>query len=157
MAETSDSKVNHSAALLAIHMMRMNAAYREAELVRRSKGAKAMAAKKGSKDYAAIALLIGSWNAIGAAVRQAVPGGSTSPTGDAFLDAYLNAIFETVPVCHMYSALKDAVEKIEKDWGEEFAPDFEWLYQEYLKWLERNKKSKGYKTAHCNGIRAFFG
>lgn len=157
MAErtTGKAKHDHSAALLALHQLRASPEYRAAELIRRGTTAKAMVKKKTSKEYAAAILLIATWNTIGAAVRQVVE--SSSATGDAFLDSYLDAIFENVPVCHMYQGLNAALDQIADDWGEDFAPDFQWLYNEYLKWLERNGKDEKYRARHCKGIRAMFG
>ena len=162
MTQAVSAKSDRAGTLLAIQMMRLNGNYQAAELLRRKTGAKAMAEKKDPKDYAALLLLVNTWNAIASAVRLGLSdsaGGSGSPgmkPGQSE-DEYLDAIFENVPVCHVYTGLHEAIEIIAADWGVEAAPDFDWLYQKYLEWLERKKKDPEYKAAHCKGIRAFFG
>ena len=162
MTQAVSTKSDRATTLLAIQMMRMSGAYQAAELLRRQNGAKKLAsAKKDSKEYAALLVLVGTWNAIGSTVRLALSsdsgGGGTSMKPGQSEEEYLDAIFENVPVCHVRQGIEDALKIIEQDWGVEAAPDFDWLYQEYLKWLERKEMGAAYQTAHCKGIRAFFG
>jgi len=158
-SKRKSTKHNHSAALLAIHALRTNPEYRAAEFIRRSKGAKAMVAKKDTKDYAAALILIRTWNTIGAVVRQTVESSSSTSSGlgQDFMDSYLDAIFEEIPICHMEQGLRQALDKIATDWGEDVAPDLSWLRQEYQKWLERTGKDDDYISRHCKGITAMFG
>jgi hypothetical protein len=138
----------YGATLLAIEAMRSGAAYQQAEMLRRSlgeNGAEQMASKgPASKEYAAVRLLIGTWEAI-AAMVQADPDSQTR-------------FFETQPVFHMWDALKDGVKRIQKDLNcPHFAKNFESLACDYDAWCDRSKKSKAYRTQACNGITARFG
>lgn len=134
-----------AAALLAVEALRSGSEYRAAELLRRSIGSKEMASHpQTTKEYAAVRLLIGTWDAIGAMARQG--------------DLPKDKLFETSPVCHMWEALSDAVKIIrrERD-GDCYAENFEWLYKASLSWMKKNKKSRKYCSANRSGIQALFG
>ncbi|HEY3068264.1 MAG TPA: hypothetical protein VGL09_20940 [Methylomirabilota bacterium] len=144
MATADDKSRQHTAVLLAITGLRSGADYRAAEITRRKIGAKQMVAKgPSSSEYASVRLLIGIWDNIAASARND--------------DPLLDRIFEHIPVCHMYEALREAVEMLREEFGDEYAVDFEWLYQQYLLWLERHGKGPEYRAMICGGLHAMFG
>ena len=141
---TSSSGKNASL-LLTISTLRTGVDYRAAELTRRRLGAGAMVGKGAtSQEHASVRLLIGVWDTIAASVRDED-------------DAVLEMLFKNIPVCHMFEALREAVEMLRKELGDEYAVDFEWLYRKYLEWLKARGKDEAYRTRACGGIQALFG
>ena len=94
-----------------------------------------------TEEHAGGRLLIGTWNDIGATVK-----------GSQF---NRDRIFQTLPICHMWQKLEPAVVVFRATLGQDYAADFEWLYNEFLGWVE--PKGSAYKTQSCNGMQALFG
>jgi hypothetical protein len=149
--------MDESAALVAIQNWRSNPVYKQAEILRRntSGGAAAMAAApENSDEYAAIHLLVNTWEAIAT-----------------LLDHVENKdhIFEITPIGHMHENLKDAVAALVlKHARVESAADFSVpnlgfgakfakLANDYNSWLIERQKSAYYITASRGGIHAYFG
>ena len=95
-----------------------------------------------SEEYAAIRLLVATWDAIAARVRA----------GDIPVDPF----FETNPVSHMWEALVSAINII-KGTTPGYADNFRWLYKRYKKWLDQSDKSRRYRTAARVGMNSGFG
>lgn len=145
MKNSSTASDMDQAALLAITALRSGTQYQAAEIIRRNLTAKAMASQpKTTAEYAAMRLLIGTWDAIAGVARE---------SNKEFRDR----LFEKTPVCHMWEALEDGVKAIRADLGKEYAADFEWLYKQNGRWISTNKKSRAYCSAASNGLHAFFG
>jgi phytoene/squalene synthetase len=130
--------------LLAIENLRSNPAYQAAEALRRkSRGKRLAKAKVGSKEHTAICLLITTWISIAHLLKGVE---DKSP------------FFNTLPICHMYRALKDEIEFLRKTLDSQtFARELEELYEEWEAWLDKMGLSKQYVTAMCGGMTARFG
>src|SRR6476646_7644139 len=84
--------------LAVLHNMRTAAYYLEAEMLRRQKGAAALAnSPPDSEDQASIRCLIGTWEMIAAI---------TLPLAE----EDRKRVFEVFPILHMYTELKGAIE-----------------------------------------------
>ena len=133
-----------NAALLDISGLRSADAYQAAEFLRRQQGAAWMAGQPPNTEaYAAVRLLIGTWESIAIRVLAGCP-----PAEQAF--------FELNPVGHMWVALKPGIDVIRQDLNQQYARNFESLNRKYRNWL--NKQSREYQTAALDdGINAQFG
>jgi hypothetical protein len=134
-----------SSALLDVLAIRSGVAYREAERLRRRIGeSKLMAlSPMSSEEYAAVRLLIGTWDSIAARVRA----------GDIPEDSF----FQSNPVQHMWEALEGAIRVIAKrSKGKSYAENFRWLRRRFRTWLAK-PTSRKYRTAAKMGTNAHFG
>ena len=96
-----------------------------------------------SEEYAAVRLLIGTWDSIATRVLAG--------------DIPMIPFFQSNPVSHMWDALKDGIYEIrERSKGPTYATDFEALFNAFDDWL-KTKDGKKYKTAAAQGINAHFG
>ena len=132
-------------ALLGVIALRSGVEYREAERLRRRIGDSGKMAEYpiSSDEYAAVRLLIGTWDSIATRVRA-----GDIPEG---------AFFESNPVQHMWDALKDGVTVIRnRSKGPRYARDFQWLVTRLRAWLKKPGNRK-FRTASVEGINAHFG
>ena len=128
--------------LAVLHNMRTAAYYLEAEMLRRQKGAAAMAnSSPDSEDQAAIRCLVGTWEMIAAI---------TLPLGE----NDRKRVFEVFPILHMYSALEGAIEVYRAE-DPDFAEKFERLKNEQDDWL--NADGLRYRSGQIGGVHAYFG
>jgi hypothetical protein len=149
--------MDESAALVAIHGLRTQATYQEAErLRRRTKGgaAELVKGKDDSAELAAVHLLVNTWETIASIIE-----GVESK----------DRIFEVTPVCHMHRNLKDAIADLGirhakvKEFGAADMPNngygakFNKLANDYDNWLLEKHKTQGYITGACDGMYACFG
>jgi len=138
---------NSNGSLLEIAALRSNTKYQAAEQLRRKTGdAKLMArASETSDEYAAVRLLIGTWETI--AMRYEAGG---------FTD---DEFFRGLPIGYMWNALKDAIGIVRAAMGEkagkEYARSFQGLSNTYDAW--RKKSDKQYDSGADSGIHALFG
>jgi len=133
--------------VLEVIALRSSAAYQAAEALRRkkfggSKGVKKISAKEGSKEYSALRLLIGTWDAIGHRVLG-LPEADRIP------------FYQTNPFGFMWRLLEPAVVHIRKDAGKQYAKNFEDAAYAYDAWLKTQPHE--YQTSAANGIIALFG
>jgi acetolactate synthase regulatory subunit len=127
--------------LLAISFqMRSNAQYQAAETLRRSKDVAAMAkAARSSADFAAVNLLVNTWETISLLILQ--------------LDDK-DLVFQVTPVLHMFTELSDAIEIISADFPD-YAANFRLLSKQQLEWLKF--KDERYQSGAKGGMHALFG
>jgi len=133
--------------VLEVIALRSGPAYQAAEALRRkkfggAKGAKQISAKPGSAEYAALRLLIGTWDAIAHQIL-ALPDRERVP------------FYETNPIGYMWKLLEPAIIQIRKEVGKQYAKRFEDLYKAYAAWLAQQPAD--YQTAADNGLSAQFG
>lgn len=132
------------ATLLEIVHLRSGAAYQAAEFLRRRLGASTMADfPPTSEEYAAIRLLIGTWDAIAHMVNS----------GD--IDKV--KFFETNPLLLMWDHLSGAVDKIRLIVSPIYAKDFEDLATEYRQWIVTDDGRRRYRSSSDQAIHALFG
>lgn len=144
-------------ALIAIHTLRTQPAYQQAERLRRKTkgGAGEMAkASDNTEEFAAVHLLVNTWETI-ATIIEGV--GSK------------DRIFEVTPVCHMHNHLKDALSGISLRHARLAAPNdsdvpnggyaakFTRLANDYHGWMLEKQKSSLYISGACDGMYACFG
>jgi hypothetical protein len=144
-------------ALVAIHSLRTQPAYQQAERLRRKTkgGAAAMAtAPDDSEELAAVHLLVNTWETI-ATILDGVPS--------------KDRIFEITPVCHMHNHLKDALAGISLRHAKLKSPNdfdvpnggyaakFTKLANDYHGWMIEKQKSSLYISGACDGMYACFG
>lgn len=137
-----------SSELFDILLLRSSPEYHAAEVLRRQVGGAAVMAASGptTAEYAAVRLLIGTWETIAIQVR-----------GNAALKV---PFYETNPVGHMWDALSPGVKTIRgKSFkgraGIYYAREFDSLNRAYRRWLQ--DKPAAYQTAALQGINAQFG
>jgi hypothetical protein len=131
--------------LLEVVALRNGTEYQEAERLRRRIGSsKAMAESLTTSDeYAAVRLLIGTWDSIAKRVRAG--------------DIQEGPFFESNPVQHMWDALQGGIVVIRKrSKGPRYAEDFQWLVRKLRGWLKKPANRK-FRTASVEGINAHFG
>jgi hypothetical protein len=134
--------LNKTQLIASVYMMRTNTQYQQAESLRRRTGAAGMAnAGKTSADYAAINLLINTWEAISVLVLD-------------FADEDKNFIFGILPVLYMFTELNDAIEVIGCKIPA-YAANFRLLSKQQLEWLKF--KDDHYQTGEKAGMHALFG
>lgn len=125
-----------------LYMMRTNPCYQQAESLRRTKAvAKMASAEKNSPEYAAINLLINTWEAISVLVLD-------------LNEEDKNFVFGTLPALHMFTELNDAIEVIGSN-TPAFASNFRLLSKHQLEWLKF--KDDHYQTGAKAGMHALFG
>jgi hypothetical protein len=128
--------------LASLYMMRTNASYQQAELLRRNKVvAKMAAADTASPEYGAINLLINTWEAISVLVLN-------------LNEEDKNFVFGTLPALHMFTELNDAIDVIGCK-TPAFASNFRLLSKQQLEWLKF--KDDHYQTGAKAGMHALFG
>ena len=142
--------------LASIQLLRTSPAYHAAEVMRRERGEVSMAnSPEGSEAYAAIRLLIGTWEGIAVRVRTNAP--------------LKIPFYKENPVGHMWSALEPAIGIIRKakittkvkgktktlSFGSRYAGQFKLLNDEYMGWLALQPAD--YRSAALGGIHAHFG
>lgn len=133
--------------LFDILFLRSSPEYHAAEVMRRQMTAAVMASSPSTTEaYAAIRLLIGTWETIALRVR------ANDPLKVPFYD--------TNPVGHMWDALKPAIVIIRGGFGSKaigrfYAYEFRLLNAAYRRWLRG--KPASYQTAALQGINAQFG
>jgi hypothetical protein len=131
--------MDENALLLGITILRSDHHYHAAEMLRRQTdgGAATMAgARSDSREYAAVRLLISTWDSIAVLMRRV-------RTKD--------KIYEVTPICHMYEVLEPAIMYFRRE-TPEFAAEFEKLNVDYRAWLRKKKKSATYVSAACGGL-----
>ncbi len=133
--------------VLEVVALRNSASYRAAEALRQKKfgggkAAKKITIKQGTPEYAALRLLIGTWDSIGHQIL-----GLAEPARVEF--------YETNPVGYMWNLLKAAIQEIRKELGNHYAKNFEDLYEAYDRWLRTQPPA--YQTGAGNGMTAQFG
>lgn len=143
MATKTRKSAGSSSYLLEIAALRNSPEYRAAEQTRRAKGAETLArAEDSSADYAAVRLLIGTWETI--ATRFAAG------------DIPKVEFFKALPIWYMWLALKGAVMEIRKKPGmKQYATSFEDLAKAYKAWLD--KQPADYQSGAESGVHAHFG
>jgi hypothetical protein len=149
--------MDETEALVAIHTLRIHPAYQQAERLRRKTkgGAAAMAAaSEDSEEFAAIHLLLSTWEVI-ATIMESV--------------ASKDRIFEVTPVCHMHNHLKDALSGVSLKHAKLKSPNdfdvpnggyaakFTKLANDYHGWMIGKQQSSLYISGACDGMYACFG
>lgn len=149
--------MDETAALVAIHTLRIQPAYQQAERLRRKArgGATELAnGKEDTEEYAAVKLLVNTWETI-AAILESVES--------------RDRIYEILPICYMHNALKDAVVIISLKHANLKGPEqfdvpnngygakFTKLSNDYKSWLLEKHKTTQYISGACGGMQAFFG
>ena len=120
-----------------------NTEYREAFHMSRRKGPEEMAkADKNSDEYAAIRLLIGTWDRI-------------SIFGKDFNPKQRQQFFRHHPVSLVWKRLEPATKVIRYDTDEKFAREFEGLHKQYQKWTE-SKDGEEFRTTQQQAIGGLF-
>jgi hypothetical protein len=133
--------------LFDILLLRTSPQYHAAEVMRRQLGADTMAASPQNSDaYAAVRLLIGTWEVIAKRVK-----------GNGELRI---AFYDTNPVGHMWNALEPGISIIRtRDFkgkaSKHYAEEFQRLNRHYGTWLKKQPQS--YRSAAMDGIAAQFG
>jgi hypothetical protein len=136
-----------SPSVLQVVALRSGDKYQAAEALRQkkfngSKAAKKISLKQGTPEYAALRLLIGTWDAIGHQVLALQPNERIP-------------FYETNPVGYMWKLLEPAVIEIRKHVGNHYARNFQNLAKAYNDWLAQQPQD--YQTAASNGLTAQFG
>jgi hypothetical protein len=117
--------------------------YRQAMLLSRRRGPENLAnADKNSEEYAAVRLLIGTWNEI-----ATFCGGFSAKQRSQF--------FRSHPVSLAWQYLEPATLIIRQDIDEVFAMEFESLHKQYQKWIE-SRGGRRYTTGQLQAINAKF-
>ena len=127
--------------LASLYMMRTSPWYQQAETLRRGKDVAKMAADKKSPEYAALHLLINTWEAISVLVLE-------------LNEEDRNFVFATLPAHHMFTELNDAIEVLGAK-TPAFATNFRLLSKHQLEWLKF--KDDHYQTGSKAGMHALFG
>ena len=132
--------------LVALETIRTNPAYRAAEVLRRKTvgGSAAMAnSSADSEEHRAVLHLISTWDVIAQILADVS-------------EDTKNRVFEVLPVCHMYKALKAAIEAL-KECSPSFGEQFGKLNGLHEAWLKSTGKDAKYISAACGGMHARFG
>jgi hypothetical protein len=137
------------AIIAALHTMRTNPAYQNAEAIRRAAKANgtsvaAMAtAGETSPQTGALMLLIGTWEVISLLAIQA-----EEP----------DLVFEVTPISQMWAELGPAVRIFRSCCGSDFAKRFDEVAAKHKKWVAGKKKGTEYETSDCDFcMHALFG
>ncbi len=134
-----------SPTILEVVALRSSVAYQAAESVRQkkygNKAQKKINLKYGTSEYAALRLLIGTWDSIGHQVLS-LPNAERVP------------FYQTNPVKYMWKLLEAAILEIRKHVGNHYARNFENLTKAYDAWLQTQPPD--YQTAADNGLTAQF-
>jgi hypothetical protein len=121
-----------------IDSVRSGTEYRKAYLLIRRSRPNISKLDKESDEYAAIRLLIGTWEQIAIFVQN-------------FNQKQLTRWFRCQPVSLMWEFLEIAVQEIRKGVGEQYAQNFEALHQKYQAWI-KSPDGKDYRTAEMQAI-----
>lgn len=117
--------------------------YRKAFQLVRRQGAEALArADKSSDDYAAIRLVVGTWDRIATVASD-------------FSAKQLQQFYRHHPIGLMWSRLEPAINLIRDDIDEGFAAEFDDLHTKYDKWT-KTKAGRRYSTAQQQAVNACF-
>jgi hypothetical protein len=117
--------------------------YRKAFQMARRKRPEAMAkADKDSEEYAAVRLLIGTWDRI-------------ALWDDAFSAKQRQQFFAHHPISLVWKCLEPATYVIRNDTDKRFAADFENLHKKYEKWTH-TKDGQEFKSPTVQAIHALF-
>jgi hypothetical protein len=102
-------------------------------------------AAENSEDYAAIRLVISTWDQIAILTK----GFSATQKHD---------FFKTQPITLVWNALQPAVSVIRdaKGLGPTFAKDFQDLYDEYYNWATTEPEGQSYHSSHHPAVHAMF-
>jgi hypothetical protein len=125
--------------------LRMSDTYRAAEALRRNSAPADMAtASQNSPEYAAIRLLIGTWERIAMFVEE-------------FTEPQRRRFFRCHPVLLVWQSLLPAVDILRQsgDVGPRFASEFEWLANQYRHWSE-TIDGQEYRTDAQQSVCALF-
>jgi hypothetical protein len=121
-----------------IDSLRSGTEYRSAYLLIRRRRPDVARLDKESDEYAAIRLLIGTWEQIAIFAQN-------------FNEKQRKKWFRCQPVSLMWEFLKDAVEVIRNSTGENYAANFEALHRQYQDWIG-TADGKNYRTAEMQAI-----
>lgn len=125
--------------------LRISVPYQTADALRRASSAEAMArTAQTSNEYAAVRLLIGTWDRIAMFVQG-------------FNERQRRRFFRCHPVLMVWLALAPAVQVIRQSGqvGPRFAIEFENLAEQYRKWTE-TKDGQEYRTQAQQAVCALF-
>jgi hypothetical protein len=125
---------------ISIHIdaLRSGTEYRKAYLLLRRRGPAIATLDKESDEYAAMRLLIGSWEQIAIFVQT-------------FTASQRNKWFRCQPVSLMWEFLKTEIEEIRKSAGKKYAENFEILHDQHQAWI-KTPDGKDYRTAAQQAI-----
>ena len=104
--------------------------------------AKLASLDKNSDEYAALRLLIGTWEGIAIAFKN-------------YSKAQQYGAFRCHPVSLMWNLLEPAIEEIRKTLGGKYASEFEGLHKLYESWT-KTTDGKDFRTAQQQAICAKF-
>lgn len=117
--------------------------YRKSFQLSRRQGPEELAqADKDSEEYAAIRLLIGTWDRI-------------AIFGEGFSAKQRQQFFRSHPVSLVWKCFEPAIQVIRRDTDERFAKPFENLNNQYEKWTT-SKDGREFSTAQRQAIVALF-
>jgi hypothetical protein len=128
---------------LQLAQLRAGTEYQKAfRLVRRNRPEQMARADKNSEEYAAIRLLIGTWEGI-------------AIIGNGFSAAQRKRFFRCHPVLLLWRLLEPAAKVIRSETDKRFAKEFEDLAMSYRVWTE-SKDGQEFRTAEQQAICARF-
>src|SRR5947209_1778852 len=116
-----------------IDMLRSGSEYRKAYLLIRRSRPDITKLDKESDEFAAIRLLVSTWEQIAIFVQG-------------FSEKQRHKLFRCHPVSLMWEFLKTAILEIRKSVGDKYAQNFETLYEQHQAWI-KSSDGKDYRTA----------
>jgi hypothetical protein len=125
-----------------IDRLRSGSQYRNAYLLLRRNKPDIGKLKKESDEFAAIRLLVGTWEQIGIYVQT-------------FDEAQRHRWFRCQPVSLMWQFLDEPIQEIRKSVGPKYAQNFEELFKQHQKWTQ-SEDGRDYRTAEQQAICARF-
>jgi hypothetical protein len=125
---------------ISIHIdaLRSGTEYRKAYLLLRRRGSAITKLDKESDEYAAIRLLIGTWEQIAIFTQT-------------FNEKQRHKWFRCQPVSLMWEFLKTGIEEIRKSAGKKYAENFERLHDQHQAWI-KTPDGTDYRTAEQQAI-----
>jgi hypothetical protein len=128
--------------IMHANQLRSNTEYRNAfRLMQGNRPEKMAAADKKSDEYAAIRILIGTWEAI-------------AILASGFNAAQRKRFFKSHPVSLMWQSLEPAIKVIRSSEGAAFAQEFEALYKQYPQATGKPGTKAAYASGAPQGITA---
>jgi hypothetical protein len=121
-----------------IDKLRSGSEYRKAYLLIRRSRPDITKLDKESEEFAAIRLLVGTWDQIAIFVQG-------------FSEKQRHKLFRCQPVSLMWEFLKTAIQEIRKSVGEKYAQNFETLFKQHQAWI-KSADGKDYRTAEQQAI-----
>lgn len=121
-----------------IDMLRSGSEYRKAYLLIRRRRPDITRLDKESEEFAAIRLLVGTWDQIAVFVQG-------------FSEQQRHKLFRCQPVSLMWEFLRAAILEIRKSVGERYAYNFEGLHEQHQEWI-RSPDGEDYRTAEKQAI-----